>query len=129
MSSIISEQMVSLRKVLSELNENPASVEKVSKHVDPRALDVAPAHPLSGSVNARQLADLLDIHNIGLFRRSIIKTQAGHADKLTRQELTELSVAFVKLLDADPRDTQKALMILKRVSRRKHPEHTDHHEG
>jgi hypothetical protein len=40
----------------------------------------------------------------------------GHADKLTRIEMTELAIAFVNLLAAQPEDTTKAMTAIRRVS-------------
>lgn len=71
---------------------------------------------LKGSLNAKQLADLLGIKDTNLFNRSLRKVQKGDIDSLSRQEMTELAVAFVNLLAAEPEDTQKAMTAIKRVS-------------
>ena len=71
---------------------------------------------LEGSVNAKQLADLLMLNNISLFSSGLKKLQQAEVDRLSRAEMTELAVAFANLLAADEEKTQKAMILLKRVS-------------
>ena len=99
MTQFLAEQMRSLVRRLEEAGQ-----------------EQMPMDALKGSLNPRQLAELLGIDDLPLFTRSINKVRAGKADDLTRVEMTELAVAFVNLLAADPDDTQKAMMAIKRVS-------------
>jgi hypothetical protein len=75
-----------------------------------------PHGALKGTLNPRQLAELLGIDDLQTFTRSINKIKMGHADKLTRIEMTELAIAFVNLLAAQPEDTTKAMTAIRRVS-------------
>jgi hypothetical protein len=99
MTQFLAEQMRSLVRRLQEVSQEPM-----------------PQDALKGTLNPKQLAELLGIDDLPLFTRSIRKVQAGDTDKLTRAEMTELAVAFVNLLAADPEDTQKAMLAIKRVS-------------
>lgn len=99
MTEYLAEQMRSLVRRLEEMTQEPM-----------------PQDALKGMLNPKQLAELLGIDDLPLFTRSIRKVQAGDTDKLTRAEMTELAVAFVNLLAAEPEDTQKAMMAIKRVS-------------
>lgn len=99
MTQMLSEQMRSLVRRLEEMTQEPM-----------------PQDALKGTLNPKQLAELLGIDDLPLFTRSIRKVQAGDTDKLTRAEMTELAVAFVNLLAAEPEDTTKAMMAIKRVS-------------
>jgi hypothetical protein len=105
MTQFLAEQMRSLVRRIQEASQEPL-----------------PQDALEGSLNPKQLAELLGIDDLPLFTRSIRKVQMGHTDKLTRAEMTELAVAFVNLLAAEPEDTQKAMMAIKRVSAKAEPE-------
>lgn len=107
MTEILAEQMRSLSRRLEEL----AKDDSTASHKD----EMMPVE-LAGSLNPKQLAELLGIKDISLFSRSVRKIQKGQEDQLTRQEMTELAVAFANLLAADAEDTQKAMMAIKRVS-------------
>jgi hypothetical protein len=99
MTNILSEQMRAWAKSLEE-----------AVHED------LPSTGLKGSLNPKQLADLLGIDDLALFTRSINKVKRGDTDKLTRMEMTELAVAFVNLLAADTEQTTKAMAAIRRVS-------------
>jgi hypothetical protein len=104
MADYLSEQMRSLTRRLEELAQNPL-----------------PDTGLEGSLNAKQLAELLGVSDLQTFTRSMNKIRAGDADKLNRAEMTELAEAFVRLLAAEAEDTQKAMQALKRVSAKEEP--------
>jgi hypothetical protein len=104
MAEYLAEQM---RSLVSRLNE--------------LASPTMPDTGLEGSLNAKQLAELLGVSDLQTFVRSMNKIRAGDADKLTRMEMTELAEAFVRLLAAEAEDTQKAMMSLKRVSAKEDP--------
>lgn len=104
MAEYLAEQMRSLTRRLEELAHNPM-----------------PDTGLEGSLNAKQLAELLGVGDMNTFTRSMNKIRAGDADKLTRMEMTELAEAFVRLLAAEAEDTQKAMQALKRVSAKEEP--------
>jgi hypothetical protein len=104
MAEYLAEQMRSLTRRLEELAQNPM-----------------PDTGLEGSLNPKQLAELLGVSDLNTFTRSMNKIRAGDADKLTRAEMTELAEAFVRLLAAEAEDTQKAMLALKRVSAREAP--------
>lgn len=99
MTQFLAEQMRSIVRRLEEAGQ-----------------EALPTDALKGALNPRQLAELLGIDDLPLFTRSIRKVQMGKADDLTRAEMTEMAVAFVNLLAADPEDTQKAMLAIKRVS-------------
>ena len=99
MTEYLAEQMRSLSRRLEEL-----------------AHTTMPDTGLEGSLNPKQLAELLGVSDLQTFTRSMNKIRAGDADKLTRMEMTELAEAFVRLLAAEAEDTQKAMQALKRVS-------------
>lgn len=80
-----------------------------------------PQGELKGTLNPKQLAELLGIDDMQTFTRSINKIKVGNADKLTRMEMTELAVAFVNLLAAQPEDTTKAMTAIRRVSAKEEP--------
>lgn len=100
MAEFLAEQMRSLARRLEELAQTP--------HM--------PEQGLKGSLNPKQLADLLGLEDLSTFTRSINKIRRGDADKLSRTEMTEMAEAFVKLLAAKPDDTQKVMNALKKVS-------------
>lgn len=104
MAEYLAEQMRSLTRRLEELAHTPM-----------------PDTGLEGSLNAKQLAELLGVGDLQTFTRSMNKIRAGDADKLTRVEMTELAEAFVRLLAAEAEDTQKAMQALKRVSAKAEP--------
>ena len=104
MTEYLAEQMRSLTRRLEEL-----------------AQATMPDTGLEGSLNAKQLAELLGVGNLQTFTRSMNKIRSGDADKLTRMEMTELAEAFVRLLAAEAEDTQKAMQALKRVSAKAEP--------
>lgn len=103
MAEYLAEQMRSLARRLDELTQQ------------------MPDTGLEGSLNAKQLAEILGIEDLALFTRSMNKIRAGKTDQLTRAEMTELAVAFVNLLAAEEKDTQKAMISLKRVSAKEEP--------
>lgn len=105
MATILAEQMRQIANRLVELAQN----------------EEMPQGALEGSLNARQLAELLGIDDLNTFSRSINKIKAGDADKLTRMEMTEMAVAFVNLLAAQPDDTTKAMTAIRRVSSKDEP--------
>ena len=114
MAEFLAEQMRSIARRLMELDGVAPTPEKTE---EPKK-DTMNDDPLSGSINTRLLADLLDIHDVSLFTQSINKIRTGKADHLNRRELTEMAIAFVNLLDAKQDDTQKAMNILKKVSKK-----------
>jgi hypothetical protein len=105
MADFLAEQMRSLVRRLDELAH---------------ASDM-PTQGLEGSINPKQLADMLGISDLNTFTRSINKIRQGDTDKLTRPEMTEMAVAFVNLLAAEAEDTQKVMLTLKRVSAKSEP--------
>lgn len=105
MTHFLAEQM---RSLIDTLDQSPVEVEE--------AVDALDTPQLKGSINAKQLADMLGIENLSLFTRSINKVRNGQTDKLSRPEMTEMAVAFVNLLAAEPDKTQKAMLAIKRVS-------------
>lgn len=105
MAEYLAEQMRSLARRLEELAHSPQM----------------PETSLKGSLNTRQLAELLGVSDVQLFSRSINKIKQGRADKLSRMETLEVAEAFVRLLAADSDDTQKAMLALKRVSAKVSP--------
>lgn len=110
MTTILTEQMRSLARRLEEIDSNPGAA-KVSG-----SKETMPLEPTKGSLIARQLADTIGIEDLNLFNRALTKVRQGREDKLTRQEMTELSIAFMKLILADTDKTNKAMALLKRVS-------------
>ena len=114
MAEFLAEQMRSIARRLVELDNIGATPEKTE---EPKK-DAMNDKPLSGSINTRLLADLLDIHDVSLFTQSINKIRTGKADHLNRRELTEMAIAFVNLLDAKQDDTQQAMNMLKKVSKK-----------
>jgi hypothetical protein len=100
MTQLIAEQM---RSLLRRLDESPTT-------------GMAPSGELEGSLNPKQLAELLGIDDLQTFARSIAKIRRGDADQLTRMEMTEMATAFVNLLAAEAEETQKAMLAIKRVS-------------
>lgn len=113
MTEFLAEQMRSIARRLMEID---STVPKKEDHL-PKT-DTMSSAPLSGSINTKLLAELLNIHDLSLFTQSINKIRTGKADRLNRKELTELAIAFVNLLDANQDDTQKAMAILKKVSKK-----------
>jgi hypothetical protein len=105
MAEYLAEQMRSLARRLEELAHQPQM----------------PDTGLEGSLNAKQLAELLGVSDMPTFTRSINKIRKGDTNKLTRSEMTELAEAFVRLLAAEAEDTQKAMLALKRVSAKVSP--------
>jgi hypothetical protein len=99
MTHILSEQMRAWAKALQEAVQEDL-----------------PSTGLKGTLNPKQLADLLGIDDLALFTRSINKVKRGDTDKLNRMEMTELAVAFVNLLAADTEQTTKAMNAIRRVS-------------
>lgn len=111
MTEFLAEQMRSIARRLMEIDSTVPQKEEAPK------TDTMSDAPLSGSINTRLLADLLNIHDVPLFNQTINKVRTGKADHLNRKELTELAIAFVNLLDAKQDDTQKAMNILKKVTK------------
>ncbi len=105
MAAILAEQMRQLANRIDELAQN----------------EELPQGALEGSLNARQLAELLGIDDLNTFTRSINKIKRGDADKLTRVEMIEMAIAFVNLLAAQPEDTTKAMTAIRRVSSKEEP--------
>jgi hypothetical protein len=112
MTEFLAEQMRSIARRLMEIDSTVPKKEELPK------TDTMSSAPLSGSINTKLLAELLNIHDLSLFTQSINKIRTGKADRLNRKELTELAIAFVNLLDAKQDDTQKAMAILKKVSKK-----------
>jgi hypothetical protein len=110
MTQILSEQMRSLARRLDELDSNPGSA-KVSG-----SKETVPLDPTKGSLLPKQLADIIGLDDVNLFTRAMTKIRQGKEDKLTRQEMTELSIAFMKLILATSENTQKAMQLLKRIA-------------
>jgi hypothetical protein len=104
MAEYLAEQMRSLTRRLEELAQNPL-----------------PDTGLEGSLNAKQLAEMLGVNDLQTFTRSMNKIRGGDALKLTRAEMTELAEAFVRLLALEEKETQKVMMALKRVSAKQEP--------
>jgi urease accessory protein UreF len=104
MAEYLAEQMRSLTRRLEELAQNPL-----------------PDTGLEGSLNAKQLAELLGVNDMPTFTRSMNKIRKGDTNKLTRAEMTELAEAFVRLLALEEKETQKVMMALKRVSAKVSP--------
>lgn len=118
MTEFLAEQMRSLARRLEELNVTPQS--KDDLNTDPMShKDEMPQEELEGNINPKQLADILGLVDTSLFQRAIRKIRDGHS--ISRQEMTEVAIAFEKLLAAEPEDTQKAMVILKRIHRH-HPQ-------
>jgi hypothetical protein len=105
MADFLAEQMRSLVRRLDELTQ----------------ADTMPAQGLEGTINPKQLADMLGISDLNTFTISINKIRQGDTDKLTIPEMTEMAVAFVNLLAAEAEDTQKVMQSLKRVSAKSEP--------
>jgi len=105
MADFLAEQMRSLVRRLDELTQ----------------ADTMPAQGLEGTINPKQLAEMLGISDLNTFTRSINKIRQGDTDQLTRAEMTEMAVAFVNLLAAEAEDTQKVMLTLKRVSAKSEP--------
>ncbi len=99
MTQILSEQMRSLARRLDELDSNPGSA-KVSG-----SKETVPLDPTKGSLLPKQLADIIGLDDVNLFTRAMTKIRQGKEDKLTRQEMTELSIAFMKLILATSENT------------------------
>jgi hypothetical protein len=93
----------------------------LTRRLEELAQATMPDTGLKGSLNPKQLAELLGVSDLQTFTRSMNKIRAGDADKLTRMEMTELAEAFVRLLAAEAEDTQKAMQALKRVSAKEEP--------
>jgi len=108
MTEFLAEQMRSLARRLEELNVTPQSQDDLHT-------DEMPQEELEGNINPNQLADILGLRDTSLFQRAIRKIRDGH--NISRQEMTEIAIAFEKLLAAEPEDTQKAMVILKRIHR------------
>lgn len=115
MTQILTEQMRSLAKRLHELDSSPGAA------MIPGSKETVPIEPTQGSVMPKQLADILGMQDINLFTRAWNKLRQGREHQLTRQEMAELSIAFMKLVLADPNDTTKAMSLLRRISA-KNPE-------
>lgn len=99
-----------MTKILAEqMRQFAAKLEELAQQDMPQG-------ELTGTLNPKQLAELLGIDDMQTFTRSINKIKMGHADKLTRMEMTELAIAFVNLLAAQPEDTTKAMTAIRRVS-------------
>jgi hypothetical protein len=110
MSEFLTEQMRSLARRLMEIDSNPAGAKVAGSK------ETVPTEPTKGSLISRQLADIIGMEDLNLFNRALNKIRQGKEDKLTRQEMTELSIAFIKLILADTDKTNKAMALLKRVS-------------
>jgi uridine kinase len=112
MTEFLAEQMRSLARRLEELNVTPQSQDDLHT-------DEMPQEELEGNINPKQLADILGLRDTSLFQRAIRKIRDGHS--ISRPEMTEVAIAFERLLAAEPEDTQKAMVILKRIHRH-HPQ-------
>jgi hypothetical protein len=112
MAQFLAEQMRSIARRLQEIhNTSSQDQEDHQKHTD-----VMPHDKLEGSINPSQLADILGLADISLFNRALRKMRQG--DDLNRQEMTEMAIAFERLLAADSKNTQKAMNMLKRIHAR-----------
>jgi hypothetical protein len=109
MAQFLAEQMRSIARRLQEIH-NTSSQDQMD-HQDHK--DVMPHDELEGSINPSQLADILGLDDISLFNRALRKMRQG--DDLNRQEMTEIAIAFERLLAADSKNTQKAMNMLKRI--------------
>lgn len=114
MTEFLAEQMRSIARRLEELNVNPQTQNDTQTDATSHK-DIMPQDELEGNINPKQLADLLGLKDISLFQRAIRKLRDG--DTVSRQEITEIAIAFEKLLAAEPEDTQKAMVMLKRIHR------------
>lgn len=118
MTEFLAEQMRSLARRLEELHMNPHQQDDALNDMSSHK-DEMPHEELEGNINPHQLADILGLKDIGLFQRAIRKLRDGNS--ISRQEITEIAIAFEKLLAAEPEDTQKAMVILKRIHKQ-HPQ-------
>lgn len=109
MTQILTEQMRSLARRLDELDSTPGAA------TVPGSKESVPLDPTKGSLMPKQLADIIGLQDINMFTRAWNKLRQGRADKLTRQEMAELSIAFMKLVLADPNQTTKAMALLRRI--------------
>lgn len=110
MTEILTEQMRSLVRRLDELDA-PSGATVISG-----TKEILPSDPTKGNVVAKQLADILGLQDVNMLTRAMTKLRQGRENVLTRQEMAELSIAFMRLVLADPTQTNKAMMLLKRIS-------------
>jgi hypothetical protein len=91
----------------------PEHQDEPEPSINPR--DVMSTEKLQGNIVAKQLADVLGLKDVAMFNRAINKVRNGRADKLSRQEMTELAIAWVNLMDLDVKQTNQAMNMLRRV--------------
>ena len=116
MTQFLAEQMRSLARRLEEIHDTSVH-DDASKH-DHK--DMMPHDDLEGTINPSQLAEILGLDDMNLFNRAIRKMRQGNEPN--RQEMTELAIAFERLLAADSESTQKAMNMLKKI----HAHHEQH---
>ena len=119
MTQYLVEQMRSITRRLQELDTGTkpglAPTSPPSSKSSSTGKDVMPTDPLKGSVNARQLADTLGISDLSTFQRAMNKVKQGRADRLSRQEMTEFAMSWVRLMELNPNDTRKVMQQMQRL--------------
>lgn len=117
----LAEQMREFSKLLEEIENGSTPVMPMTTPRDDKPEDAhkdyMPVEKLKGTMNIKMLGDILHIHDMPMFNRAINKIRNGRANKLTSRELTQMAIAFVRLLDADAIETRQALNQIRLMSK------------
>lgn len=113
----LTEQMRSIAKRI-QVTEQPVAAPAAGTPsvMVPGTKEQVPTQPLKDPVAHRQLAMQLGLADLSTFNRAMQKVKVGQVSKLTRTEIADLAMAFVKLLALNPADTQKVMTTIKRIS-------------
>ena len=110
MTQQLTEQLRSLVARLAEIDTYPSQLSVTGSK------ETVSGTAIEGSLAVTQLAKYLGINDVNLFTRAMNKVRQGRLAQLSPVERGELGMAFVKLIQAEPAQTQQALQLLKRVS-------------
>lgn len=83
------------------------------KSGDQAAMQATKGEKLKGGVSGQQIAKQLQVSNPQMLVQGISAAKQGKA--LTRQQMAAFSEAFTNLLKMDPAETQRAMMLIKRM--------------
>ena len=86
---------------------------KAAPSGDQAAMQATKGEKIKGGVSGQQIAKQLQVSSPQLLIQGISAAKSGKA--LTRQQMAAFSEAFTNLLKMDPAETQKAMMLIKKM--------------
>lgn len=92
---------------------NTAAPAAPKKGADQAAMQATKGEKVKGGVSGQQIAKQLQVSNPQMLIQGISAAKQGKA--LTRQQMAAFSEAFTNLLKMDPQETQRAMMLIKKM--------------